>query len=743
MSEIGTNSDALRFYLTGASRDKGDQVDPEASLGGYGSCTPMESLGHRPVLPIRGMRIVDISGANGIGEGRLMAVSSSELAWTPPGGSTGEKVQILAGETKIVPGADLDKFVRVTRSISSAELAGFESVIITDILANALAMDEITSAEAAAGDKNYRGLMVRASEAITSLLVWPEPVFGVAVLSDVAQLGASGAGTIAGPTGSFKGWPKASGVHVQKADESIRESVYYSSRTDSILTVPAAGRALLGSSADTGLATDNVFCSALVRIGKETPSSQAIQTIADDGTEPISPAVTWVPGIQSSDALNIGSLAAGGLYGLWIERNAIVGHVADHWAAIRLAYSFTDAGGTARTGKLSGFYRVVNDALVGWVVYRAIGTAAFDFTTPHDSFSSSPHEINSALSVDTLYRYITRPRNKYGLITPLMAETIIEIDSGGDELAARPSAPDEVILADAAGGEINIQSLYSPNKDGVGVRADTWVLWINQDGTTPDPDVDSPTTTVAMDSVEGIEWLNYNSSGLDIIDNTPVKVVVRTRLAGSPNLDSLNTAAITFSTDSAGPTKPRGFAFIDNFGMNLNAPATAPTTDFDIHVGNNIRIEIGRGKALFYGDTELIWAAFSNSQCPDDSTWYIPSDWNFINATVSGAGGTDAIEVASWTGGDKRLYVVVNGTRRMEIDVTNKTITADTFIFWGATPITAGADAVWQRFTEILFMVWDSWLEDNVSFLSVDSTGVLTSRVPVNQKLTQAQIEAL
>lgn len=742
MSTPGTDADAVRFYLTGASRDKGDQVDPDLALGGFASCTPAESLGHRPVLAIRGMRIIDIAGQNGIGEGRLAAVSASELTWTPPGGTTGSKTTILAGETQVIPGNDTDKYITVRRSLTSGALAGVETVEISDIVHNSIAIDEVTSAEAAAGDINYHGLMARAAEAITGLIAWTRPLRTAGVVADTAQLGASGAGTIEGPAGSFKGWPNTGGVYIEDSGLTISEVAYYSSRTDDVLTVPAAGRALLGTSATAGAATDIAFSTALVRLGKETPSSSAIQTIANDGTEPTSPAVTWVANIRSADAVSIGALAVDGLYGLWIERNITVGHIADHWAEVRFGYQFTDAGGTLREGTLSGRYRVANDGLVRWEVFRTTGATPFDFTaTPHDTFTSSPHLLDFVLSNSTKYSFITLPRNKYGLLTPGLIESVIETDSGGLLVPTRPSGPDEVMVADAAGGDINIQALYSPGADAT--PADTWAIWYETDGTTPDPDVDAVKVEVSMDSVEGLEWLNYDTSGLGVVDNTPVEVVVRTRIAGSPDIDSENTAAVTFSTDTAGPTKPRGFAFFDAFGMSPNSPATAPTTDFDIDVGNNIRIEIGRGFALFYGDTELIWGVFFNSQCPDDSIWYIPSDWNFVNATVSGAGGTDAIETASWTGGDKRLYVVVNGTRRMEIDVTNKTITADTFILWGATSVTAGADAVWQRFTEILFMVWDSYIEDNVSFLSMDSAGVMTSRVPVNQLLTQAQIEAL
>ncbi len=743
MSELGTGQDAVRFFLTGGARDGDIQPDPALSLGGFRSCTPIESIGHRAVAALRGIRTLYVSGENGIGEARLAAVGLNELNYTAPDGTPGDRVTILPGETKIISDADENRYIEVSRRLGDEVMAGSQSLILVDMLDNAIGIDEVTSAEAAAGDENYSGIMARAGEAITDLEVWQLPVERLAgQVSDVSQLAASGAGLIR-TGGSFKGWPLSSGVYIEDNGGILQEIGYYSTRTDGALGVTAAGRALLGTSASAGSPSDVVFPIALVRIGKETPSSGEIQTIANDGVEPTSPAISWSNGIRNADAISLGDLAAGEVMGLWIERSVIVGHVGTHWSEIRLGFQFVDAGGTTRNGAHSGRYRVANDGLVQWEVFRRIPPAAFNFASPHDTFTSSPHEINDVLANSTKYDYVTRLRNEYNLLTQNIESTRIEIDGAGDELAVRPSAPDEdVFVFDAAGGELNIQTTYVPGVDGDD-RADVWVLWITTDGTTPDPDVDGETDTVAMLDANGIEFLDYTSAGLDIVDNTPVQVVVRTRRSGTPDIDSENTDAVTFNTDSAGPTKPLGWPYLDNFGLALQSPATAPSDDFVIDAPNNIRVEIGRGKALFYGDTVLIWAAFFDSGCDDGATWYVPSEFNFVNAVVSGAGGADAIETASWTGGDKRLYVVVNGVRRMEIDVTNLTITADTFALWDETPTTAGADAVWQRFTEICFMVWDSYTEDNVCYLDVDSDGLATSAIPVNQLLTQAEIEAL
>jgi hypothetical protein len=102
--------------------------------------------------------------------------------------------------------------------------------------------------------------------------------------------------------------------------------VYFSSRTGTALTIPTAGRGLLGTSAAAGSASDTVDAVPPIRIAKEPPSSSHIQTIANESTAPTS--VTWNNQITSAAGLSIGDMNAGDLYGLWIHRQVIAGAVA-------------------------------------------------------------------------------------------------------------------------------------------------------------------------------------------------------------------------------------------------------------------------------------------------------------------------------------------------------------------------------------------------------------------------------
>lgn len=80
--------------------------------------------------PIPGLTVDFVSHANGVGAGTLIAVFTSIIAWTPPGGIMGTPVILNNGETKNIFGDDPTKFITVSR-ISAADLVGAATVTIT------------------------------------------------------------------------------------------------------------------------------------------------------------------------------------------------------------------------------------------------------------------------------------------------------------------------------------------------------------------------------------------------------------------------------------------------------------------------------------------------------------------------------------------------------------------------------------------------------------------------------------
>jgi hypothetical protein len=164
--------------------------------------------------------------------------------------------------------------------------------------------------------------------------------------------------------------------------------------------------------------------------------------------------------------------------------------------------------------------------------------------------------------------------------------------------------------------------------------------------------------------------------------------------------------------------------------MSILQQMTPPTISETVYVGttgNNIRYEMAPGITDFYGDTVLIWRLrYDSADCAPENVG-VWTTFGFRQAAVSGASTTDPVEVASWTTGDKTLYVNVNDVRRIDIDVTNTTIgcaamrvsdTATMVDSYSSAPI---EDSTWH--TEL--QVWDIASWDFRTGGSLDTSGIL------------------
>jgi len=326
MAEQKTGPDSIRPYLTGAASDGGAQADPNLSLGKYRAASLVNMIGYSPSSIFSGYAVVVLfSGNNGAGTAYIDAPTTGSLRYKAPGSSSyGAAVNIANGETKMFPdGDDANKFVIVSR-VSASDLSGTETMTLVLLLNNLPGFDNVDSAEAAAGDLEHRCFCLKNDSAgsVTVLKAWIGTL-GTQRVSDVAQLGASGAGTIEISSGDFSDWPDSGFALIKTSGGTIREKVYYSSRTSTVLTVPATGREMGGTTAAAGAATDTVDAVPGIRIAKEAPSAQPAgyftdKTGAGEGSAP--GGVAWSNGIASSEGLNIGTLVAGYIYGVWIER---------------------------------------------------------------------------------------------------------------------------------------------------------------------------------------------------------------------------------------------------------------------------------------------------------------------------------------------------------------------------------------------------------------------------------------
>jgi|GEM_PF-1643218 len=350
MPDEQTHADSLRFYHTGASADGGSQSDPDASLGKNRAGDEVTQLGATVTDAISNVTVDYASGANGPGAGTLTASGNDELKWTPPGGTQGAGVTIANGETKILEGGnnEPEKFLRVTRT-SADNLSGTATVTLAEEFNNVVGLDNVSSAEATSGDNEYRclGLKNVSSSQIKSLKAWIKTL-GTQMTTSTQDLPASGAGSIEGGAGDFADWPDTGYAHIKDSGGTTREVVYYESRTDDVLTVPANGRGLLGTSAAAGAATDTADAVPGIAICKEAPASQPTGAVEDEtgtgeGTEPSSCTGSWNVAITSANGEDIGDLSAGNWYGLWIRRHVAAGALADASLLNHLSFSFDAA----------------------------------------------------------------------------------------------------------------------------------------------------------------------------------------------------------------------------------------------------------------------------------------------------------------------------------------------------------------------------------------------------------------
>ncbi len=338
MPDEMTRADSLRRYLSGAGSDGGAQSDPDASLGGYRSSSPVGGMGVSRAGAISNLTIDYAAPENGTGDGTLEATGSGTIRWTAPGGSAGADVAIGNGETKLVEsGGESGRFLIVSRT-SAASLTGTETVTLADVYNNVIGMGNVSSADAASGADHYRAIMLKNVNAVAiSDLKAYLATLGTQAVSDSADLDGSGAGTIT-TTDSFADWPESGFCRIAQSGGTLREIVYYTSRTETSLTVPAEGRGMLGTSAAAGANDDKLDAVPGIRLASETPVSDEIQTIADEETAPAG--VSWNTGIDAAGGIDLGTLAAGEMVGLWIHRQVAEGTAASPSVLNHIRYRF-------------------------------------------------------------------------------------------------------------------------------------------------------------------------------------------------------------------------------------------------------------------------------------------------------------------------------------------------------------------------------------------------------------------
>jgi hypothetical protein len=554
-----TGGDVARFYLTGAAASDGAaQADQAASLGDHRSSTEASRVGFREDTPIRSLRVDQASRQNGVGgergsigrTGALYAKSGDLIRYAAPGGRAGAPVAVPLGESRTVAdGADPSKWVRVTR-IASDPFAGIGRLSFVNQMNNVFGMSDADDAESGSGGDRYRGVMVRndALANITDLTFWVEPI-GTSATTFSASLPSSGAGVITGGAEAFCDWPPSGCARVEESDGTLREIAAYTSRTDATLTVPAAGRGMLGTSAAAGDAGDVVRNVPPIRIAWEPASPAregAVQAIADEETAPTS--VGWSTAVLEADGLVASDLRTEEQGALWIHREHFAGVAATAEALTRIRCAWTWEGRRYEE-TLAGLYRIADEDLDWYELY--VGEDG-----PPD-FDAAPNATGATLPFDSAtivygaghaYHLVVRRRNRHGLRSANVAETIFTIDPDGVARTNPPSAPVILGWTPIAGGAFLLKVAYYYPADAAAIQADTYHIYATFDGSDPDPATESP-VAAAIPKADGTGYYEYATA--TNAHGAIGKVLVRT-LRSADSVESASTPIATATADADG-----------------------------------------------------------------------------------------------------------------------------------------------------------------------------------------------
>ena len=160
----------LGWFLSGGAGN----TDPNLSLGGVISTTRFDSQTATGVT-IAGVT-VDDAAENAVGSGTLAyTVAGQTLTWTPPGGAAGAAVPVGTNGTYMIRGGGVTAgYLRVTVAAASLP-AGDVSNTVTIANRDNNLFDDVSKAQALAGDVNYRCVYLKnthASDTATGVAVW-------------------------------------------------------------------------------------------------------------------------------------------------------------------------------------------------------------------------------------------------------------------------------------------------------------------------------------------------------------------------------------------------------------------------------------------------------------------------------------------------------------------------------------------------------------------------------------------
>lgn len=720
-NEPYTGRDALGLYLTAPN---GNAAGAAGALGGYRTgieVSPLDAMivdGGMPPL------IIEKVGSHNGTEGTAYIASDGAdlISYKSPGGNFGSDATLVDGDRRNILAANSNSFIRVSRD-GSADLNASPLMDATNTrmtidqrkVYGGLLSVSIDPVNSIVTDAYRAGMLHNHSDTLVSSIKGYIATLGTQRLSGTAQLSGSGAGTITTATAlGFADWPDSGGCRIENTGGTFKETVYYSSRTATSLTVPASGRGILGSSATAGANTDKIYPVPLIRIATEDPGTENdIQVIANGTTAPTGR--TWSTDITSAAGLSIANLYPGDNEGIWIHR-----HVpSDATASLRMenAIVFEFGGFTER---YSGLYRV---SRVTELYNHYLGTNAFpDFTSISGSHTSLPFTVALAPPVSGVneYQLAVRHVDTYGVSALNVYPHPFKINPAGALVGSSISEPYSVTLTDEASGYVRLRARYAMGVDSS--VADYFRYYLRVDGTDPVPGSDTP-VAVAMRIGQGL-------SGDRVLDvllgpyafSTIVKVVVHSYRSGDTT-ESINTTVLSATVATVAPPVP-GDAVIGMVGTRIYGGVKTIVPDI-VYLNaptNTVYFkQLPNSTALWNADGLILRGVVGGVN--GTTLFTLAAGWVFNDVAVSGTGVAGAVEVAD----AHTLYLCVGGQRVAKIDTTAQVISCAGHSFFGV--ITGDAPSTGPTVsapTYVALQVFDDAAGVWRSFLAVDSAGNMT-----------------
>lgn len=709
MATAFAGRDALGTYECGTGADgirTGFEVNPQAAL----------FSGNMP-----GIVIERISGRCAAGIATLEATGENSLRFAAPGDTFGASVTVASGEHIVAVSGDGVNWCRLYRE-DADPLGGTLSMR----LVTARDGTALSNAEREAGWERYLQFMLynHSAAAVSDVAAYIVPL-AASVESDAGQLGASGAGSIE-TTEDLDAleWPAAGFARIETSGGTLREIVYYEERTDTELIVPTDGRGMLGTTPAAGSATDVIYPVPMCAVGVETPDSDGkIQALADP--EDVPSGVDFFTGLEAADGAEAGTVAAGHNHGFWVRVQVPPGALGGRVKIINVAVQFR-AGGTLYWDTISGERLIRETPGTSHAVW--IGEdGPPDFSAAPDAISNLPIAIGVTppVSGEKRITVCVRQANEAVLLGLNTEYSALVIDSDGDEVTREIRTPENISLQNLHGGYVSLVADYLPDAD----PADTWLIFVRDDGTDPDTGSDTP-VEVSMGVLQGLGPYITTSRDLGPYDwGTELRAIVQAKRSIDDEV-SADSAVASLTVATRAPDRVHGLGMFlkDQFSIGGAGP-----DDFEletvIDLGDDVVIVQKPGETSLRVGAEVILRVVLSTN--GDGRIYLGEAWDLVNDTVSGAGSADPVEVVS----ADELYLCHSGDRVVKIDVSAQEIICDEFHIWNAVEDVPVDEAFYQADDFTAFQVWDPHAGRWRNWLQVEA-GRLVFGYPVTQRLT-------